>query len=57
VRTLYRQLNKGVDAWNEWRSQNPQVDVNLRGASLSNKYFKGTNLYKANLIKGGSRVQ
>ena len=42
-------LKKGVDAWNEWRSQNPQVDVNLRGASLSNKYFKGTNLYKANL--------
>lgn len=36
-------LSQGVEAWNDWRKQNPDAKVNLRGQS-----FKGKNLSKVN---------
>jgi uncharacterized protein YjbI with pentapeptide repeats len=42
-------LKQGTARWNEWRAQNPRVDVNLRGASLSNARLKRADLYNANL--------
>ena len=30
-------LNKGVEAWNEWRKNYPEIKPNLRGANLSKK--------------------
>jgi uncharacterized protein YjbI with pentapeptide repeats len=37
-------LNQGVEVWNDWRKQNPNAKINLRGQS-----FKGKNLSKVNL--------
>jgi uncharacterized protein YjbI with pentapeptide repeats len=47
-------LKQGVDAWNAWRKQNPDIrpnlsGANLRGADLSEAYLKEANLAKADL--------
>jgi len=54
-------LKKGVDAWNSWRGENPDIlpdlgAANLRGANLSeadlsHAKFTGANLSEANLWK------
>jgi uncharacterized protein YjbI with pentapeptide repeats len=54
-------LKKGVDAWNTWRGENPDIlpdlgAANLRGANLSeadlsHAKFTGANLSEANLWK------
>jgi uncharacterized protein YjbI with pentapeptide repeats len=38
------QLMKGVDAWNLWRSENPDVEPDLVGASLSGADLSGVDL-------------
>jgi hypothetical protein len=59
-------LKQGVDAWNKWRAENPNVvpdlsganlngganlsKANLNGAYLSQAHLYGTNLIDANLI-------
>lgn len=47
-------LNKGVDGWNQWRTQNPLIRPDLHGADLnrfilSNADFRGCNLQRADL--------
>jgi Pentapeptide repeats (8 copies) len=52
-------LKKGVDAWNAWRSENPDIrpdlsnadlrEANLRGADLSEANLSEASLFEANL--------
>ncbi|MGK7899954.1 MAG: pentapeptide repeat-containing protein [Hormoscilla sp.] len=47
-------LKLGVDAWNDWRKQNPQIEpdlfrANLLGANLAGANLRGVNLNEANL--------
>jgi hypothetical protein len=46
-------LKEGVEAWNQWRQENPAVDPDLSGASLSGADLWRADLYGANL-KGAS---
>jgi uncharacterized protein YjbI with pentapeptide repeats len=39
-------LKEGVDAWNAWREENPNIRPNLYGANLY-----GANLFGANLLE------
>ena len=48
------ELMKGVDAWNVWRSENPDVEPDLSGADLgaadlSAADLRGTDLCRTNL--------
>jgi hypothetical protein len=43
------ELMKGVDAWNVWRSENPDVEPDLIGASLSGASLSGADLSGADL--------
>ena len=45
-------LNEGVDQWNSWRAQNPDITPDLSNANLSritNPKLSGANLTNANL--------
>jgi uncharacterized protein YjbI with pentapeptide repeats len=42
-------LKKGVDAWNEWRGQNPDIRPDLGGANLSEANLSAAYLGRANL--------
>jgi len=42
-------LREGVAQWNAWRRDNPEADIDLRGANLRWAYLRGANLSKANL--------
>jgi hypothetical protein len=54
-------LKKGVEKWNRWRKENPDVvpdlvkadlrEANLRGADLIGAYLYGANLLLANLME------
>ncbi len=45
-----RILNKeGVQAWNEWRKDNRDVEIDLEGANLNYAYLEGANLNYAYL--------
>ena len=49
-----RILNKGVKAWNKWREDNPDVEIDLSGANLfranlSDASLSDANLFRANL--------
>lgn len=44
-------LKKGVEAWNEWRRQNPGVGADLMDANLNRVNLNGANLITANLIR------
>jgi uncharacterized protein YjbI with pentapeptide repeats len=41
-------LKLGVKAWNEWRSSNPEVDIDLYGADFSEADFSEANFIGAN---------
>lgn len=53
-------LKQGVQVWNEWREENPEISpdlrngqcsyMNLRGADLSRADFRGTDLFRTNLL-------
>jgi hypothetical protein len=45
------QLKKGVDAWNAWRGDNPNIRPDLRQANLS-----GANLSEADLARANLRM-
>ena len=59
-------LNQGVDGWNAWRRENPQVlpslfaanlrGANLRGANLRKAGLHGAHLTGANLTKADLRA-
>lgn len=42
-------LDKGVDAWNEWRKLHLKIRIDLSGADLRNLDLAGINLANANL--------
>jgi uncharacterized protein YjbI with pentapeptide repeats len=42
-------LNRGVEAWNAWRAQNPELIPNLAHAKLSGKDLTGVELSNADL--------
>lgn len=44
-------LEQGVNAWNDWREQNPQVWPDLTEANLSNKELRKVNFSRASLSK------
>ncbi len=44
-------LKKGVDAWNEWREENPNERIDLSEAQLSFSNLMWANLQEANLTK------
>jgi uncharacterized protein YjbI with pentapeptide repeats len=65
-----RLLQRGVKAWNDWRRQAPDTDIDLReaylhvaklgeadlsGANLSGAYLRGANLRGANLQEANLR--
>jgi uncharacterized protein YjbI with pentapeptide repeats len=43
-------LNQGVDAWNMWRSDHPDVQPDLRGAVLAGRDLNSINLRCADLV-------
>ncbi|MFP5273701.1 pentapeptide repeat-containing protein [Coleofasciculus sp.] len=42
-------LSQGVEAWNDWRKQNPDARVNLRGHSFKGKDLSQVNFSHANI--------
>ena len=44
-------LKEGVEAWNEWRKKNPDLQPDLQGAHLSQAQLQGINLSRAQLQK------
>jgi uncharacterized protein YjbI with pentapeptide repeats len=44
-------LKQGVEVWNEWRLENPNVEVNLNGANFEKQDLRGANLTQADLSK------
>jgi hypothetical protein len=46
---LNRLLKQGVQAWNQWRVENPSVHIDLSGADLRDTILFGANLSNANL--------
>jgi uncharacterized protein YjbI with pentapeptide repeats len=42
-------LREGVDAWNHWRHDHPQITPDLSGAELTAADLEGANLTAANL--------
>ena len=40
---------KGVEAWNKWRENNPDVEIDLSGANLIQVHLSDANLSNANL--------
>ena len=42
-----RIILEGVDAWNQWRAQNPEVQVDLRSADLCDIELPGADLRDA----------
>jgi uncharacterized protein YjbI with pentapeptide repeats len=42
-------LEEGVDAWNQWRHDNPQLQPDLSGADLSDMDLSGANLSAVDL--------
>jgi hypothetical protein len=42
-------LQRGVDVWDEWRAQNPEIIPDLSGMSVNEGDFIGANLQGANL--------
>ena len=41
--------DKGIDAWNAWRREQPRVRVDLTGANLAETHLTGIDLRRANL--------
>lgn len=42
-------LKQGVDVWNRWREENPDIKPDLRKADLFGAVLKEANLSEANL--------
>jgi hypothetical protein len=44
-------LKKGVDAWNAWRDENPDIRPDLSGTTLRSADLSRANLSKADLSR------
>jgi uncharacterized protein YjbI with pentapeptide repeats len=42
-------LKRGVEVWNQWREENPETRLDLRGADLSRADLRTGDLHKVNL--------
>ena len=42
-------LRQGVEVWNKWRENNPQINPNLRGAKLKNRDLEGADFSGADI--------
>ena len=42
-------LSQGVEAWNRWREENPDVLIDLKNAKLMHMNLENANLAKADL--------
>jgi predicted transcriptional regulator len=42
-------LKRGVEVWNEWREENPDIIPDLSGSDLSGMKLKKVNFYLSNL--------
>jgi uncharacterized protein YjbI with pentapeptide repeats len=42
-------LNQGIQVWNEWREENPDIVIDLSGTDLSERDLQGFNLNKADM--------
>ncbi len=49
----FRILRQGVDAWNRWRGENPEVGIDLFQAGLRGAELSGVNLSRVNLVRAG----
>ena len=45
-------LKQGVETWNQWRAEHPDIKPDLRGASLGKASLGGANLRNANRSYG-----
>ena len=45
-----RILEQGVEVWNKWREDNPDIEIDLEGAELGGINLIGTNPIEANLF-------
>ncbi len=43
-------LKQGVEVWNKWREENPEIKPDLSGQILRETNLKGADLSKANLL-------
>ncbi|QTA82533.1 Pentapeptide repeat-containing protein [Desulfonema limicola] len=53
--TAHTKILQGLDVWNKWREENPEIKpdlegINLNGANLCKANFGKTNLFGANLF-------
>ena len=48
-------LMKGVEAWNKWRRNNPEIIPDLRGVNLQGMYLECINFENTNLTKSDLR--
>jgi uncharacterized protein YjbI with pentapeptide repeats len=44
-------LKQGVDAWNAWRRENPDIRPDLSAANLTGADLSGADLTRANLTR------
>ena len=44
-------LSQGVEAWNKWREENPDVLIDLKSAELMHMDLENANLSEADLKK------
>lgn len=44
-------LNRGVEQWNLWREEHPDIHPDLREADLASRDLQGVNLSRANLLR------
>ena len=52
----FASLKRGVEYWNTWRNNNLHIDLDLSGANLGNKIFRGINFSGVDLT-GANLVQ
>ena len=46
-----KRLKRGVEAWNEWRRNNPKVKINLVKADLSKANLNGAKMPDGTLFR------
>jgi hypothetical protein len=44
-------LSRGVEAWNQWRQENPEAAIDFKRANLRNKQLENANLVEADLTE------
>ncbi len=44
-------LKKGVEVWNQWREEHPEIEPDLSGANLEGARLSGAHLERARLSR------